>query len=57
MSKTNSTNAYAPDHSVAKKLRICLDLRDLNEALEREPTRSVWKSAPYARNMVNLNQS
>ena len=31
------------DHSSQKKLRICLDLRDLNEALEREPyyTRSI----------------
>ena len=36
-------NAHAPNHSVKKKLRICLDPRDLNEALEREPyhTRSV----------------
>ena len=30
-------NAHAPNHSVKKKLRICLDPRDLNEALEREP--------------------
>ena len=38
-------NAHAPNHSVKKKLRICLDPRDLNEALEREPyhTRSVDK--------------
>ena len=36
-------NAHAPNHTVKKKLRICLDPRDLNEALEREPyhTRSV----------------
>ena len=36
-------NQYAPNHTVKKKLRICLDPRDLNEALEREPyhTRSV----------------
>ena len=36
-------NAHAPNHLVKKKLRICLDPRDLNEALEREPyhTRSV----------------
>ena len=36
-------NTHAPNHSVKKKLRICLDPRDLNEALEREPyhTRSV----------------
>ena len=33
----------APNHTVKKKLRICLDPRDPNEALEREPyhTRSV----------------
>ena len=36
-------NVHAPNHAVKKKLRICLDPRDLNEALEREPyhTRSV----------------
>ena len=36
-------NTHAPNHSVKKKLRICLDPRDLNEALEREAyhTRSV----------------
>ena len=36
-------NQLAPNHTVKKKLRICLDPRDLNEALEREPyhTRSV----------------
>ena len=36
-------NHYSPNHTVKKKLRICLDPRDLNEALEREPyhTRSV----------------
>ena len=36
-------NHHAPNHTVRKKLRICLDPRDLNEALEREPyhTRSV----------------
>ena len=36
-------NAHAPNLKVKKKLRICLDPRDLNEALEREPyhTRSV----------------
>ena len=39
----DTDNAHAPNHSVKKKLRICLDPRDLNEALEREPyhTRSV----------------
>ena len=36
-------NHHSPNHTVKKKLRICLDPRDLNEALEREPyhTRSV----------------
>ena len=35
--------SHSPNHTVKKKLRICLDPRDLNEALEREPyhTRSV----------------
>ena len=30
-------NHHSPDHTVKKKLRICLDPRDLNEALERGP--------------------
>ena len=36
-------NHHSPNHTVKKKLKICLDPRDLNEALEREPyhTRSV----------------
>ena len=36
-------NHHSPNHTVKKKLRICLDPRDLNEALEKEPyhTRSV----------------
>ena len=29
---------HSPNHTIKKKLRICLDPRDLNEALEREPT-------------------
>ena len=33
----DSSNAHSPGHTVKKKLRICLDPRDLNEALEREP--------------------
>ena len=33
----NSNNSHRPGHSMNKKLRICLDPRDLNEALEREP--------------------
>ena len=36
-------NHHSPNHTVKKKMRICLDPRDQNEALEREPyhTRSV----------------
>ena len=36
-------NHHSPNHTVKKKLRICLDPRGLNEALEREPyhTRSM----------------
>ena len=36
-------NHHSPNHTVKKKMRICLDPRDLNEALEREPyhTKSV----------------
>ena len=30
-------NHHSPNHTVKKKLRICLGPRDLNEALEREP--------------------
>ena len=30
-------NHHSPNHTINKKLRICLDPRDLNEALEREP--------------------
>ena len=33
----NSSNSHSPGHSMNKKLWICLDPRDLNEALEREP--------------------
>ena len=29
-------NHHSPNHTIKKKLRICLDPRDLNEALERE---------------------
>ena len=38
-----SSNTHSPEHSVQKKLRIYLDPRDLNEALECEPyyTRSI----------------
>ena len=39
----NTDNHHSPNHIVKKKLRICLDPRYLNKALEREPyhTRSV----------------
>ena len=30
-------NQHVPNHTVKKKLRICLDPKDLNKALEREP--------------------
>ena len=33
----NSNNSHSPGHSMNKKLRICLDPRDVNEALESEP--------------------
>ena len=32
----NSSNYHALNHFIKRKLRICLDPRDLNEALERE---------------------
>ena len=32
----DSGNLYSPNHTIKRKLRICLDPRDLNEALERE---------------------
>ena len=33
----DSGNHHPPNHTIKRKLRICLDPRDLNEALEREP--------------------
>ena len=33
----DTNNHHAPNHSIKIKLRICLDPRDLNETLEREP--------------------
>ena len=33
----DSGNSHAPCHQIKKKLWICLDPRDLNEALEHEP--------------------
>ena len=35
--KIDSSSAHTPNHTIKKKLRICLDPKDLNEALEREP--------------------
>ena len=32
----DSGSHHLPDHTIKRKLRICLDLRDLNQALERE---------------------
>ena len=37
MEKKIPTDSSSQGHSMSKKLRICLDPRDLNEALEREP--------------------
>ena len=34
-------NHHSPNHTVKKKLRICLNPRDLNEALEREPYHTI----------------
>ena len=33
----DSGNHHSPNHTIKRKWRICLDPRDLNEALEREP--------------------
>ena len=33
----DSGNHHASNHTIKRKLRICLDPRDLNEVLEREP--------------------
>ena len=33
----DSGNHHPPNHTIKRKMRICLDPRDLNEALEREP--------------------
>ena len=35
--KKDAENHHSQNHTIKKKLRICLDPRDLNEALEREP--------------------
>ena len=33
----DSGNHHSPNHTIKRTLRICLDPRDLNEAIEREP--------------------
>ena len=33
----DSGNHHSPNHTINRKLRICLDPRDLNQALEKEP--------------------
>ena len=33
----DSSNAHSPNHSIKKSTRLCIDPKDLNEALEREP--------------------
>ena len=33
----DTSNSHSPNHSQPKKIRLCLDPRDLHEALEREP--------------------
>ena len=47
---------HSPNHTIKKKLRICLDPRDLNEALEREPyhTCSVDEITAKSQNRDNM---
>ena len=33
----DSSNTHSPNHSIKKSIRLCIDPKDLNEALEREP--------------------
>ena len=33
----DSSNAHSPHHFIKKSIRLCIDPKDLNEALEREP--------------------
>ena len=37
IAEKDSDNHHAPNHTIKRKLKICLDPRDLYEALEREP--------------------
>ena len=50
----DSSNHHAPNHTIKRKLRICLDPRDLNEVLEREPyyTHSVDEITPKLKGMT-----
>ena len=50
-------NHHSPNHTVKTKLRICLDPRDLNEALEREPyhTKSVDEITAKLQGMTVFN--
>ena len=33
----DTSNAHSPSHTVKKKIQLCLDPKDLNNSLEREP--------------------
>ena len=33
----DSSNVHSPNHVIKKSIRLCIDPKDLNEALEREP--------------------
>ena len=33
----DSSNAHSPNHSIKKSIRLCIDPKDLNDALEIEP--------------------
>ena len=33
----DSSNAHSPNHSIKKSIQLCIDPKDSNEALEREP--------------------
>ena len=50
----DTRNHHSPNHTVKKKLRICLDPRDLKKALEREPyhTRSVDEITAKLQGMI-----
>ena len=33
----DTANAQSPSHTIKKKIRLCLDPKDLNNSLEQEP--------------------